>query len=41
MSLAIAGLVATGRTSIEGAESIPDSFPGFERQLDAIVARSV
>ncbi len=41
MSLAVAGLVATGRTSIEGAESIPDSFPGFERQLDAIVGRSV
>lgn len=41
MSLAIAGLLATGRTSIEGAESIPDSFPGFERQLGAIIARSV
>jgi len=33
MSLAIAGLVAEGETTIEGAECIADSFPGFEEIL--------
>ncbi len=33
MSLAIAGLVAEGETTIEGAECIADSFPGFEKIL--------
>jgi len=33
MALAIAGLVAEGRTSISGAETIPDSYPGFEAGL--------
>jgi len=39
MSLAVAGLLATGRTSIEGAECIPDSFPGFEEKLALITER--
>jgi len=29
MALAVAGLIAQGETRIEGAECIPDSFPGF------------
>jgi 3-phosphoshikimate 1-carboxyvinyltransferase len=33
MSLAIAGLVAEGETTVEGAECIVDSFPGFEEIL--------
>jgi 3-phosphoshikimate 1-carboxyvinyltransferase len=33
MALAIAGLVAEGRTLIVGAECIADSFPGFEESL--------
>ncbi len=33
MSLAIAGLVAGGETTIEGVECIADSFPGFEKVL--------
>ncbi len=33
MALAVAGLLAEGATAIEGAECIPDSFPGFERTL--------
>ncbi len=33
MSLAVAALVAHGETTILGAESIPVSFPGFERAL--------
>jgi 3-phosphoshikimate 1-carboxyvinyltransferase len=37
MSLAIAGLVADGKTTIEGAECVADSFPGFERILRALV----
>ena len=36
MSLAIASLVAEGETTIEGAECIVDSFPGFEEILRAI-----
>ncbi|MFQ5813980.1 MAG: 3-phosphoshikimate 1-carboxyvinyltransferase, partial [Anaerolineae bacterium] len=36
MSLAIAGLVAEGETTIEGAECIVDSFPGFEETLRAL-----
>ncbi len=36
MSLAIAGLVAEGETTIEGAECIADSFPGFEGILGAL-----
>lgn len=33
MTLAIAGLIAQGETSIVGAECIADSFPGFENCL--------
>ncbi len=36
MSLAIAGLAAEGETTIEGAECIADSFPGFEEMLRAL-----
>lgn len=38
MSLAIAGLVAEGETTIEGAECIADSFPGFEEILRALMS---
>lgn len=37
MTLAIAGLVAEGETTILGAECIADSFPGFERCLATLV----
>jgi len=37
MSLAIAGLIAEGETTIEGAECIADSFPGFEATLRALM----
>ncbi|MBC8249714.1 MAG: 3-phosphoshikimate 1-carboxyvinyltransferase, partial [Anaerolineales bacterium] len=37
MSLAIAGLAAEGETTIEGAECIADSFPGFEETLRALM----
>jgi 3-phosphoshikimate 1-carboxyvinyltransferase len=33
MALAVAGLVAIGRTRIMGADCINDSFPGFELLL--------
>jgi len=36
MSLAIAGLVAEGETTVEGSECIADSFPGFEEVLTAL-----
>ncbi|MBM4464915.1 MAG: 3-phosphoshikimate 1-carboxyvinyltransferase [Chloroflexi bacterium] len=36
MSLAIAGLIAEGETTIVGAECIADSFPGFEEILTAL-----
>jgi len=36
MSLAIAGLLAEGETTIGGAECIVDSFPGFEEALRAL-----
>jgi len=39
MALAIAGTLAEGRTIIEGAESIADSFPGFEEMLSSIGGR--
>ncbi len=38
MALAVAGLLAEGATAIEGAECIPDSFPGFERTLSRLGA---
>jgi 3-phosphoshikimate 1-carboxyvinyltransferase len=37
MSLAIAGLVADGETTIEEADCIADSFPGFEEILKTLV----
>jgi len=36
MSLAVAGLVADGETSVEGAEWIATSFPGFEKLLQSV-----
>ena len=36
MTLAIAGLLAEGETSIVGADCIADSFPGFEDGLHAL-----
>ncbi len=36
MTLAIAGLVAHGETTIHDAECIPDSFPGFSEILDRL-----
>ncbi len=37
MSMAIAGLVAEGQTTVEEAEAINVSFPGFEETLSKIV----
>ena len=39
MALAIAGLVAKGRTTVLGAECIPDSFPGFAEALNSLGAQ--
>ena len=36
MTLAVAGLLARGETTILGAECIGDSFPGFEERLAAL-----
>jgi 3-phosphoshikimate 1-carboxyvinyltransferase len=38
MALAIAGLIAAGETTIEDAECIADSFPGFERILGTLMS---
>jgi 3-phosphoshikimate 1-carboxyvinyltransferase len=38
MTLAVAGLIARGETRIDGAECIPDSFPGFVETLGALGA---
>ncbi len=38
MSLAIAGLIAEGETTVEEAECIGDSFPGFEEMLRALTS---
>ena len=38
MSFAVAGLIARGETLIAGAESIDDSYPGFEQALAALGA---
>jgi 3-phosphoshikimate 1-carboxyvinyltransferase len=40
MAFAIAGLVATGQTTIENADSIATSYPGFEADLRAITNRT-
>jgi len=39
MAMIIAGLVAQGETTIQGAEVTADSFPGFESTLRALGAR--
>jgi len=39
MSMAIAGLVAEGETSVEGADAIDVSFPGFEDLLSTIAEK--
>jgi 3-phosphoshikimate 1-carboxyvinyltransferase len=36
MALAVAGLLADGRTEIDGADSVDISYPGFFDQLDAL-----
>jgi len=36
MSLAVAGLVAGGETTVEGVECIGDSFPGFPETLERL-----
>ena len=36
MALAVAGLLASGETSIEGSESVDVSYPGFWRDLEAL-----
>ncbi len=38
MSLAVAGLVADGKTVVRGAEAINDSFPGFVETMQALGA---
>ncbi len=38
MALAVAGLIAEGRTEVYGAEVTGDSFPGFEFTLQALGA---
>jgi len=36
MTLAIAGLLADGETTIVGADCIADSFPGFVERLHSL-----
>jgi 3-phosphoshikimate 1-carboxyvinyltransferase len=36
MALAVAGLIATGRTTVHNADCIADSFPGFDQVLRAL-----
>jgi 3-phosphoshikimate 1-carboxyvinyltransferase len=38
MALAVAGLVASGETIVNGAEAIDDSFPGFVEAMAALGA---
>jgi len=38
MSFAIAALLADGKTTIKGAESIDISFPGFADLLDSVIS---
>lgn len=38
MALVIAGLIANGETMVQGADAIPDSFPGFTETLRALGA---
>jgi 3-phosphoshikimate 1-carboxyvinyltransferase len=37
MALAVAGIIATGQTTVQGAGCIADSFPGFEQALRALI----
>jgi 3-phosphoshikimate 1-carboxyvinyltransferase len=41
MMLAIAGLVADGRTVVDGWEWTRVSYPGFEEVLEVLGARTV
>ncbi|MEZ4516760.1 MAG: hypothetical protein R3C44_07955 [Chloroflexota bacterium] len=38
MALAVAGMVATGETTIEGASCAADSFPGFVETMQQLGA---
>jgi len=38
MAFAVAGLFADGETIIQDAESIRESYPGFEKKLDEFVS---
>ncbi len=40
MTLAVAGLVASGETSVGGADSVDISYPGFFEDLGRIVAKA-
>lgn len=40
MSMAIAGLIAEGRTTIQGTDCIETSFPGFESKLLELLTKS-
>jgi 3-phosphoshikimate 1-carboxyvinyltransferase len=39
MALTVAGLIAAGKTHVQGADCISDSFPGFEALLRQIRAQ--
>jgi 3-phosphoshikimate 1-carboxyvinyltransferase len=41
MSLAVAGLVAEGQTTIEEAEELDESYPGFVETLQSLGAKVV
>lgn len=41
MTLAVAGLIASGETVVRGAERIPDSFPGFVETLARLAPGAV
>jgi 3-phosphoshikimate 1-carboxyvinyltransferase len=41
MTLAIASLIAAGQTTIQGAECIADSFPGFQERLMTLTEGAV
>ena len=40
MAFTVAGLLADGETTILNAESIQTSYPGFERDLNALQGRT-
>ena len=37
MALAVAGLIAAGKTTVEHTDCIADSFPGFEGLLHTLI----